>query len=184
MSHIQLINTTLMIHMLKPTCSFRYIYGWRLWKNTIERFIFRKLALKGCSVTAIYHCRELNVNCSSFMPHQPPPSPNDTRAPPVIPNLQQVWPANRGGGENENDAVPPPHSRARAATRCHHAAQPSGRPSINRLGAGHSPIMQSSCSGCTQAKHPDLPLAASNAPGAHYPKSIELERGVWQDTGS
>ena len=70
-------------------------------KNTIERFIFRKLALKGCSAIAFYHSVNSTLTAlehKSIRPHLPLPSSNDTWAPLVIPNLQQAWPVDRGDG--------------------------------------------------------------------------------------
>ena len=66
----------------------------------MERFSFRKLASKDGCIVAFYHSRQLHVN----RPQLPPSYPYDTRAPLVIPNLQQAWPVDRkGDGENEND---------------------------------------------------------------------------------
>ena len=71
----------------------------KLWKNTIERFSFRNLALKGCSVIAFYHHRQLNVNrlASGLTSHLPLPMTPGLHS--ITPNLQQVCPADKGGGE-------------------------------------------------------------------------------------
>jgi len=71
-----------------------------------------------------------------------------------------MWPAGKGDEKNENYALPhhiSGHEPRRTAAVLHtHSA---GRRSS--VGAPATPQSRtSSCSGCTRAKHPELPLAA------------------------